>query len=258
MSKAPETDTPKKRRGASVMAWVLMAMLIGGLGGFGLGLSLRERERRGGEDEEGDAGDAVGGASGNAGGPPFARDSRGEPGDLYITYEDEAANVVLRARLVRPTRRTDGPNCIGDVVAHALGFAGSETQDAATAIEDALESAGLAAIIVTASSATVGSRICASPNRVTTGQKAPATGIVKQAARAIGAHARQDRAQGRRFRPCQAAEQQFRERHARQIQGLDGLRIKPCSVCSGKLPHEGCNGGVNPAPGRAHQTRCLA
>lgn len=36
MSKAPETDTPKKRRGASVMAWVLMAMLIGGLGGFGV------------------------------------------------------------------------------------------------------------------------------------------------------------------------------------------------------------------------------
>ena len=40
MSKAPHTadeDTPrKKRRGASVMAWVLMAMLIGGLGGFGV------------------------------------------------------------------------------------------------------------------------------------------------------------------------------------------------------------------------------
>jgi peptidyl-prolyl cis-trans isomerase D len=36
MSKAPETETPKKRRGASVMAWVLMAMLIGGLGGFGV------------------------------------------------------------------------------------------------------------------------------------------------------------------------------------------------------------------------------
>jgi peptidyl-prolyl cis-trans isomerase D len=36
MSKAPETDTPKKRRGASVMAWVLLAMIIGGLGGFGV------------------------------------------------------------------------------------------------------------------------------------------------------------------------------------------------------------------------------
>jgi peptidyl-prolyl cis-trans isomerase D len=39
MAKAPQTDdeTPKKkRRGASVMAWILMAMLIGGLGGFGV------------------------------------------------------------------------------------------------------------------------------------------------------------------------------------------------------------------------------
>jgi peptidyl-prolyl cis-trans isomerase D len=36
MSKAPETDTPKKRRGATVLAWVLMAMIIGGLGGFGV------------------------------------------------------------------------------------------------------------------------------------------------------------------------------------------------------------------------------
>lgn len=39
MAKAPHTDddTPiKKRRGASVMAWVLMAMLVGGLGGFGV------------------------------------------------------------------------------------------------------------------------------------------------------------------------------------------------------------------------------
>lgn len=39
MAKAPQTedDAPKKkRRGASVMAWVLMAMLIGGLGGFGV------------------------------------------------------------------------------------------------------------------------------------------------------------------------------------------------------------------------------
>ncbi len=39
MAKAPHSDddTPKKkRRGASVMAWVLMAMLIGGLGGFGV------------------------------------------------------------------------------------------------------------------------------------------------------------------------------------------------------------------------------
>lgn len=41
MSKAPhpanEDDAPKrKRRGASVMAWVLMAMIVGGLGGFGV------------------------------------------------------------------------------------------------------------------------------------------------------------------------------------------------------------------------------
>ena len=39
MAKAPQTDdeTPKKkRRGGSVMAWILMAMLIGGLGGFGV------------------------------------------------------------------------------------------------------------------------------------------------------------------------------------------------------------------------------
>ncbi len=40
MSKSPhhsEDDAPKKkRRGASVMAWVLMAMLIGGLGSFGV------------------------------------------------------------------------------------------------------------------------------------------------------------------------------------------------------------------------------
>lgn len=39
MAKAPQTDdeTPKKkRRGASVMAWILTAMLIGGLGGFGV------------------------------------------------------------------------------------------------------------------------------------------------------------------------------------------------------------------------------
>ena len=39
MAKAPNTedDAPKKkRRGASVMAWVLMAMIIGGLGGFGV------------------------------------------------------------------------------------------------------------------------------------------------------------------------------------------------------------------------------
>lgn len=38
MAKPPHTDDAplKKRRGASVMAWVLMAMLIGGLGGFGV------------------------------------------------------------------------------------------------------------------------------------------------------------------------------------------------------------------------------
>lgn len=36
MAKSPETDAPKKKRGASVMAWVLMAMIIGGLGGFGV------------------------------------------------------------------------------------------------------------------------------------------------------------------------------------------------------------------------------
>jgi peptidyl-prolyl cis-trans isomerase D len=39
MAKAPDTsdDAPKKkRRGASVMSWVLMAMLLGGLGGFGV------------------------------------------------------------------------------------------------------------------------------------------------------------------------------------------------------------------------------
>ena len=38
MAKAPHSDDApvKKRRGASVMAWVLMAMLIGGLGGFGV------------------------------------------------------------------------------------------------------------------------------------------------------------------------------------------------------------------------------
>ena len=38
MAKAPLSDDApvKKRRGASVMAWVLMAMLIGGLGGFGV------------------------------------------------------------------------------------------------------------------------------------------------------------------------------------------------------------------------------
>lgn len=41
MSKAPhhvddENSPRRKRRGASVMAWVLMAMLIGGLGGFGV------------------------------------------------------------------------------------------------------------------------------------------------------------------------------------------------------------------------------
>lgn len=41
MSKAPhhvdDEDTPrKKRRGASVMGWVLVAMIIGGLGGFGV------------------------------------------------------------------------------------------------------------------------------------------------------------------------------------------------------------------------------
>ncbi len=39
MSKAPHSDEDapkKKRRGASVLAWVLMAMLIGGLGGFGV------------------------------------------------------------------------------------------------------------------------------------------------------------------------------------------------------------------------------
>ena len=36
MAKAPETDAPKKKRGASVLAWVLMAMIIGGLGGFGV------------------------------------------------------------------------------------------------------------------------------------------------------------------------------------------------------------------------------
>lgn len=38
MAKTAQTDdeTPKKRRGASVMAWILMAMLIGGLGGFGV------------------------------------------------------------------------------------------------------------------------------------------------------------------------------------------------------------------------------
>lgn len=39
MAKAPHSDddTPKKkRRGASVMAWVLLAMIVGGLGGFGV------------------------------------------------------------------------------------------------------------------------------------------------------------------------------------------------------------------------------
>jgi peptidyl-prolyl cis-trans isomerase D len=39
MAKAPQTDDDapkKKRRGASVMAWVLMAMIVGGLGGFGV------------------------------------------------------------------------------------------------------------------------------------------------------------------------------------------------------------------------------
>ena len=38
MAKAPHHDDAplKKRRGASVMAWVLMAMLVGGLGGFGV------------------------------------------------------------------------------------------------------------------------------------------------------------------------------------------------------------------------------
>lgn len=36
MAKSPETDAPKKRRGTSVMAWVLMAMIVGGLGGFGV------------------------------------------------------------------------------------------------------------------------------------------------------------------------------------------------------------------------------
>ncbi|MGV8950997.1 MAG: SurA N-terminal domain-containing protein [Cypionkella sp.] len=38
MAKSAQRDeaTPKKRRGASAMAWVLMAMLIGGLGGFGV------------------------------------------------------------------------------------------------------------------------------------------------------------------------------------------------------------------------------
>ncbi|MFD1809424.1 hypothetical protein ACFSHQ_19045 [Gemmobacter lanyuensis] len=33
MTKDTETDSPKrKRRGTSVMAWVLMAMVVGGLG----------------------------------------------------------------------------------------------------------------------------------------------------------------------------------------------------------------------------------
>ena len=36
MAKPPETDAPKKKRGPSVLAWVLMAMIIGGLGGFGV------------------------------------------------------------------------------------------------------------------------------------------------------------------------------------------------------------------------------
>ncbi len=39
MAKAPQSDDEapkKKRRGASVMAWVLMAMIVGGLGGFGV------------------------------------------------------------------------------------------------------------------------------------------------------------------------------------------------------------------------------
>ena len=39
MSKAPQSDddAPKKKRaGASILAWVLMAMLVGGLGGFGV------------------------------------------------------------------------------------------------------------------------------------------------------------------------------------------------------------------------------
>ncbi len=38
MAKAPHSDDAplKKRRGASVMVWVLMAMLVGGLGGFGV------------------------------------------------------------------------------------------------------------------------------------------------------------------------------------------------------------------------------
>lgn len=37
MTKDTETDSPKrKRRGTSVMAWVLMAMVVGGLGGYGV------------------------------------------------------------------------------------------------------------------------------------------------------------------------------------------------------------------------------
>ncbi|MGB8814798.1 MAG: peptidyl-prolyl cis-trans isomerase [Paracoccaceae bacterium] len=37
MAKAPETDSPiRKRKGASIVVWVLMAMLVAGLGGFGI------------------------------------------------------------------------------------------------------------------------------------------------------------------------------------------------------------------------------
>lgn len=37
MSRSPETETPtKKRKGASVVVWILLAMLIAGLGGFGV------------------------------------------------------------------------------------------------------------------------------------------------------------------------------------------------------------------------------
>ena len=37
MAQAPDTDSPKrKRKGASVVVWLLMAMLVTGLGGFGI------------------------------------------------------------------------------------------------------------------------------------------------------------------------------------------------------------------------------
>ena len=35
MAKSPTEDTPKKKRGVNVLGWILLAMLIGGLGSFG-------------------------------------------------------------------------------------------------------------------------------------------------------------------------------------------------------------------------------